>query len=58
MEEFKENNEIESKEYHAENDTLYIVPTDTDIEKFGKMLCKDIGNGLRAFKKTSKINKD
>lgn len=50
-------NDIESHEYHASTEVLYIVPTAVDMGKFDKVLSKDVGNGLRPFKKTSKINK-
>lgn len=38
---------------------LIIVPTQNDLNKFGRFLCKDIFNGGgRKFKKTSLIQKD
>lgn len=38
---------------------LYIVPTENDLIKFGRFLCKEeFKDGLRKFKKTSTIQKD
>ncbi|ENJ9653510.1 hypothetical protein AB2T14_001118 [Clostridium botulinum] len=68
---FKENN-IEANQYRVSGDgfcnvpfedyeetiTLYIIPTDKDKEKFGKMLNKPGKRYLQAFRKTSKIAKD
>ncbi len=48
---------ITSQEYHASQNLFYIVPTQEDLDKFGKALGKDIGNGLRPFKRNSKIGK-
>ncbi|HEY8805698.1 MAG TPA: hypothetical protein VIM42_11455 [Clostridium sp.] len=49
--------EIDTHSYYCSNSAFYIVPTEKDLEKFGKILCKPVDNGLMAFKKTSKINK-
>jgi hypothetical protein len=57
VKDFTEEHGIESKEYHESVDALYIVPTNKDNESFGKMLAKDVGNGLRPFKKNSQIAK-
>lgn len=56
VKEFFDENEIDTSEYCI-NDVLYIVPTSKDIEKFDKMLNKPIQQGLRQFKKNSKIHK-
>lgn len=38
---------------------LYIIPTENDIKKFGKMLlAKDYGKGLMKFRANSSIQKD
>ena len=55
--EFLINNNIDTKEYASTKDTFYIVPTEKDIENFDKILCKELENGLRAFKAKSKIGK-
>jgi len=55
--EFLTNNNIDTKEYASTKDTFYIVPTEKDIENFDKILCKELENGLRAFKVKSKIGK-
>lgn len=38
--------------------TLYIVPTESDLEKFGKMLKKPIEYKMQGFKKNSAIMKE
>jgi len=55
--EFSTSNNIDTKEYASTNDTFYIAPTEKDIENFDKILCKELKNGLRAFKTKSKIGK-
>jgi len=54
---FMDKNHIEATKYYCTNSAFYIVPTENDLEKFNKILCKPVDNNLRAFKKTSKINK-
>lgn len=57
-EEFKKLVGIESTTF-VPNINLYIVPTENDINNFGKMFCKEIyKEGLRRFKSNSKIQKD
>lgn len=58
VKEFMVEHNIETHQYYASTDVLYIVPTAADLDKFDKVLSKNVGNGLRPFKKTSKINKD
>ena len=55
--EFLIDNNIDTKEYASTKDTFYIVPTEKDIEDFGKFLCKEVDGVLRAFKVKSKIGK-
>jgi len=55
--EFLSNNNINTKEYASTKDTFYIIPNEKDIEDFGKLLNKELENGLRAFKAKSKIGK-
>ena len=53
VKDFMEEQGIETSQYYESVDVLYIVPTEKDNDNFGKMLAKDIGNGLRPFKKNS-----
>lgn len=55
---FMELKEIEAHEYYASEKKFYIVPTNSDLEKFDKILSKPLDNGLRAFKGNSKIAKE
>lgn len=49
---------IESHSFIPLKNGLYIVPTEKDIERFGGDFVKDtFKNGLRRFKKTSKVSK-
>ena len=48
---------IETNVYANQCDKFYIVPTEKDLDKFGKSLCKSIGEGLMAFKTNSKVGK-
>jgi len=48
---------IETDGYANQGNTFYIEPTENDLEKFGKSLCKPLSNDLRAFKANSKIGK-
>jgi len=57
VKEFTAKNEIKTTEYYANSGYLYIVPTENDLEKFEKVLTKPVNDGLRSFKKNSKINK-
>lgn len=57
VKEFMATNNIDTSEYYPCTNVLYIVPTAKDVEKFDMVLSKEIGNNLRPFKKTSKINK-
>jgi len=43
--EFMDVQGIETNEYANQSDKFYIVPTEKDLEKFGKSLCKSIGEG-------------
>jgi hypothetical protein len=54
---FMDTNEIKTHQYSTNNETFYIVPVEEDLEKFDNMLGKDIGNGLRPFKRNSSIHK-
>lgn len=55
---FLEKHGIKTESYYPTELYLYIVPTKEDNEKFEKQLCRNSHNGLRQFKKNSKINKD
>jgi len=46
------------KDHEKGDITLYIVPTESDLEKFGKMLKKPIQEKLQGFKKNSAIMKE
>lgn len=49
---------IES-DYVAFNENLIFVPTENDVIKFGRFLCKgDLGNGAKQVKRTSTLQKD
>lgn len=48
---------VETAIYANQGNNFYIVPTDKDLEKFSKSLCKPLANDLRAFKTNSKIGK-
>jgi len=48
---------IMAEEYCAYTEQFYIVPTEEDFIKFDKVLCKEVNDGLRPFKITSKVNK-
>lgn len=48
---------IEAEHYHASEDCIYIVPTDSDNEKYKNVLGAAISNGLQKFKGSSKIHK-
>jgi len=48
---------IETNVYANQGDKFYIVPTENDVDKFSKSLCKPLSNDLRAFKANSKIGK-
>ena len=46
-------------EVFVPNKTLYIVPTENDINNFGKLFCKEVfQKDLRKFKANSKIQKE
>jgi len=49
---------IETKWYYADKFGFAIEPTEKDVELFGKMLKLPLENGVRFFKKNSKIHKD
>lgn len=56
--EFTKTQGIKATIYAYWHDKLYIVPTKEDLEKFENVLCSPIiSNGLRSFKKNSKITK-
>jgi len=52
----KENN-IEANEFSYSQQSLYIIPTESDIENFKSILSKPKEQNLRQFKKNSKIGK-
>lgn len=53
---FKEHG-IEAEHYHAASDCIFIVPKESDNEKFKSVLGVALENGLQKFKGTSKIHK-
>jgi len=55
--EFMDTQGIETDTYAYQSNTFYIVPTEKDLEKFNKSLCKPLSNDLRAFKANSKVGK-
>jgi hypothetical protein len=55
IKEFFEENSIKTDEYYCTSESLYIVPTNEDIELYEKMLKKPLDNDLREFKVKSKI---
>lgn len=57
VKEFFNTNNIDTKEYYVDSNNLYIVPTNKDLETYDKMLNKPVQQGLRAFKKNSKMYK-
>lgn len=58
IEKFKLENFIEAQLHATTQKTFYIVPSDEDLKKFDSKLTKENSNGLRAFKKNSKIGKE
>lgn len=50
-------NGIEASEYYVSDTEIYIVPSEKDVEMFGNSLGATLDNGLRKFKKNSKICK-
>lgn len=58
VKEFFTENNIDTSQYYVDSDKLYIVPTSRDIEIYDKLLNKPIQQGLRSFKKNSKIHKE
>lgn len=58
VKEFMPEHHIETTSYYADGDSLWIVPTKSDDEKFKTQLIKNSdSNGLRKFKANSKIGK-
>ena len=57
MNEFFSESGIETSKYYVTDKQLYIIPNENDVNKFDKLLNKPIQQGLRGFKKSSKINK-
>lgn len=55
--EFREKEEIETTQYYFNERDLMIVPTENDLQKFDSSLKMSECNGLRTFKKNSKIFK-
>jgi len=53
-----EKHNIQTKFYYANNESFAIQPTDKDTELLNKMLKVPIEDGVRFFKKNSKVNKD
>ena len=56
--ELMEKHNIETKYYYANNESFAIQPTYKDTGLFNKMLKVPIEDGIRFFKKNSKVNKD
>lgn len=56
VEEFFKAHEIEAVEYAVDNRSIFIVPTEADIEKFGNTLSPNQGQGLYKFKGNSKVH--
>ncbi|MDB5052648.1 MAG: hypothetical protein JWM44_698 [Bacilli bacterium] len=54
---FTAENGIESSEYYVSDTEIYIVPSEKDVETFGKSLGATLDNGLRRFSMRSKICK-
>lgn len=57
IKEFFDKHDIETSKYYLSEEQLYIVPTESDVYKFDKQLNKPKDQGLRAFKKNSRVNK-
>lgn len=57
VKDFKVANGIEADGYYADNHNFYIVPTEQDKATFGSALCSPVNDGLRKFKKSTKIGK-
>lgn len=56
---FSEEHGIEAKEYLPSRECVMIIPTENDLKKFnGMFTAKELGSGLRQFKKNCKITKD
>lgn len=60
VKEFFDEHGIEANEYSVSYYTLNlsIIPTEKDLQRFSKNLCKPGEHGIRKFKKSSKIQKD
>lgn len=54
---FLDEHGIKAKYYACLGYSLYIEPTEEDLEIFGGMLCRPKPNGLRRFKENSRIGK-
>lgn len=54
---FKASQGIEATGHYVSSDAIYIVPTENDRTKFGKVLCKPGNENLQLFRKNSKIGK-
>ncbi len=48
---------ISADEYYVADDSVFIVPTEADKEKFGNALLRPLENGLCQFRKASKVSK-
>ena len=57
VKEFFQQENIKAKEYYADEEKLYIVPTEDDLKAFNKILNKELENGLRQFSLNSIIAK-
>lgn len=57
VDKFFNENGIETTLYGFYSDNLCIVPKGNDLEKFGNVLGKEVGDGLMPFKGNSKIHK-
>lgn len=55
--EFNTTHGIKSGVYYATDEALYIIPTESDLEKHSSVLCAPIEEGLRKFKVNSRIGK-
>ena len=57
-EQFKKLTGIEAESFVPRKE-LYIVPTENDLNKFGRFFCKEVFNGgLRKFKANATVQKD
>jgi hypothetical protein len=48
---------IEASQYYCTESQIYIVPTEKDVAEFKTQLAAEVSDGLRPFKKNSKVGK-